>query len=151
MLTYDFYDASIVSDLIGDYPNIVINNGGNVMSAQSNRCAVNVSKSSSAEGLKQALQQEASNRGLSLSKLVGKIFIWAVNNNEKFHGSLKQAAKKPGDHISTSVSANVRDQLNIWARKTDRERSHLCCFILEKVLEDNLLDIILKNTPYVKQ
>ena len=112
----------------------------------SNRCAVNISKHSSGEGLKKELQQEASKKATSLSKLVSKIYSWAVNNQDKFDTDLKKAKNKPGEHISTSVSEAVRAELNKWAKKRETDRSLLCCFILEKALEDNLLkDVFLKE------
>ncbi len=103
------------------------------------KCSVNIATSASATGLKTDLQKEANRRGMSLSALVAQIYNYAVDHHAKFEEPLKTARPKPGDHISASVPIKIRDNLNDMAEEDHRTRSLLCCFILEKVLEDNLL------------
>lgn len=116
-------------------------------SGGSGRAAINISRSASAQGLKEALQAEAARRALKLSKLVRTLLTWSVNNRDKFT-DLKKARPKPGEHIGTQVPTAVRDQLNDWAAQKGTDRSLLCCFILEKGLEAKLLDSALKESNY---
>lgn len=104
-----------------------------------NKVSVNISIAASGQGLKDTLAKEARNRGATLSRLVAAIYKYAVYNKKKFAEPLKDARVKPGEHISATVSEDVRDNLNRWAEQGDMHRAHLCCFILEKALEDNLL------------
>lgn len=113
---------------------------------KSKQCSINISEASCGKGLRDKLQDEAAKKGLSLSNLVRKIFIWAVDNQSKLENGLSKARSKPGERISTTVSVEVRDALNDWASATDRKRSLLCCYILEKVLEENLLREVLRET-----
>ena len=108
----------------------------------SKKFSVNISKASSAIGLKEKIQKEASSRGLTLSKLVSGIYEYAIYNRSSFKEKVKNPGDKPGLHISTSVSRKVRDGLNEWAAETGRQRTLLCVFILEKVIEDDLFEKI---------
>lgn len=111
-----------------------------------NKVSVNISTSASGRRLKEDLTRAAHNRGVNLSKLVAAIYRFAVNHREKFEKPLKDSREKPGGHISASVPASVRDELTDWAVHADKTRTNLCCFILEKVLEDDLLDEVFKET-----
>lgn len=113
----------------------------NIMSS---RVSVSISAASSGEGLQEAIDAVADKRGMSRSKLVAKILVYAVNNNNKFDEALQTARPKPGKAISASVHVSVRDRLTEWAESRGTTRTRFACFVLEKALEDDLVEAALK-------
>lgn len=108
--------------------------------------AINITGSSSGKGLREQLLSEAANRGMKITPLVSTIYVYAVSNNDLFSTPLRNAMKKDGEHIGAKVPETVAKALQKWATSTNRSRGYLCCYILEKVLEDNLLDKILTES-----
>lgn len=109
------------------------------MAAGGGKVSVNISVAASGHGLHEALTKESGNFGVTLSHLVAAVYKFAVGSKELYETPLKDSRAKPGKHISASVTIEVRDELNNWADDDGRDRTHLCCFILEKTLEDGLL------------
>lgn len=109
------------------------------MAVESGKVSVNISVAASGQGLHEALTKESGNFGVTLSHLVAAVYRFAVGSKEYYETPLKDSRPKPGKHISASVTIEVRDELNSWADDDGRDRTHLCCFILEKTLEDGLL------------
>lgn len=103
------------------------------------RKSVNISHSSSGEGVKEDLKQLADQRAIALSRLVEQVYTYAVENKGAFPPKIKNPKPKPGKHISTNVPERVATHLTDWAKSLGRRRSHHCCFILEVVLDDKNL------------
>jgi hypothetical protein len=103
---------------------------------------VNITQKASAEGLRAELEKEAQRRGKTIRPFVGAIYSYAVKNNGKFSGPLKSSRRKPGDHIGAQVAADVAAKLEDWAKKKETTRGLWCCFLLEKALEDKMLEKI---------
>ena len=104
---------------------------------------INISPSSSAEGLREKLEKAASTRGMKVTPLVSAIYEYAVRNKVEFEAPLENAGRKIGEHIGAKVSPETASDLEKWAKQTNRSRGYLCCYILEKVFEDGLLNKIL--------
>lgn len=94
---------------------------------------------SSAQGLKEDLEEIARKRALTISKVVVQIYAYAVKNPDSFPSQLEAPRPKPGKHISTEVTDHVAEELNSWARDLGRSRTHHCCFILECVVSSTSL------------
>jgi hypothetical protein len=73
---------------------------------------------------------------------VGEIYSFAVKNPAKFSGPLKPARKKPGKHIGAVVSDTVGKELTRWAKNEKTSRGLWCCYLLEKALQDRMLEKI---------
>ncbi len=104
--------------------------------AKAGKKAINIQKASSAEGLKEALQNIARQRAVTTSRIVEKIYKYAVNNEGIFPNSIENPRSKPGKHISSEVSIAVADELMNWAIRLGRSRSQHCCFLLEYVIDN---------------
>jgi hypothetical protein len=102
---------------------------------------VNISSNASGKGLKEDLEKEARNRGMKIRSFIGLLYSYAVNNKGKFK-PLKNAREKDGANIGASVSEELKQKLDEWATKKQTSRGLLCCYILEKILEENLFDDI---------
>lgn len=103
---------------------------------------VNITPNASAKGLKGELEREARRRGKSVRSFVAVIYRYAVKNKDKFTGSLREPKETGGEHIGASVAETTADQLNQWAKSQETSRGMWCSFILQKVLEDKLIDKI---------
>lgn len=106
---------------------------------------VNITQTASGQRLKDDLDKEAKKRGMKVRSFVGQILTYAVANKSVFKKPLKDARPKPGDNIGAVVSEKVIDELNAWAKEKNTSRGFWCCFILEKVLEDRLIDDIFSS------
>lgn len=100
---------------------------------------VNITPNSSAKGLRSKLQSEAINRGLNTGTFLSKTYGWAVENRDRFTLPLKHAVARGGDHIGAEVAERTAAALTQWAKSRETPRGKLCCFLLEKVIEDKLL------------
>lgn len=100
---------------------------------------VNVTPTASAQNLRTLLETEASARGKPMRAFVGQIYAYAVNNQGEFAGPLKPPKPKPGEHIGATVSDATAKQLERWAKQEQTSRGMLCCYILEKALQNDLL------------
>lgn len=103
---------------------------------------VNITPTASAEGLREDLEREANNRGKPIRSLVGAIYRYAAGNKGKFTGALKSARRKPGKHIGATVTETVGRALDQWAKQEQTSRGMWCCYLLEKALQDKMLDKI---------
>jgi hypothetical protein len=103
---------------------------------------VNITPTASAANLRQDLEREARKRGKPMRGFVGAIYTYAVANRKRFAGSLKEARAPKGDHIGASVSADVAKHLSDWAKAEQTSRGLWCCYILQRALQDNMLDKI---------
>lgn len=112
--------------------------------------SINISSSSSGQGLREDLQKLASSRGRTVSSLVGDIFEYAVENQEKFAGPLLSPRKMPGKHISAKVEESIKEKLTQWSEKIGKPRMFLCSFILQKTLESGLIEEIFDLGEVVK-
>lgn len=100
---------------------------------------VNITPESSAEGLRETLENEAIARGKTFRPFVGQIYAYAVKNKSEYTSKLRSALPKKGKHIGAVVSDGVNKALKQWAKDQKTSRGRLCCYILEKTLEDELL------------
>lgn len=121
---------------------------GEIAMVHADKKSVDVSRAASAEGLKEDLYQEAANRGMTLSALVTSIYLYAVQNQNKFSSALKNARTKPGEPICVKVNSSLADRLKSWANSKNTKRTLHCCYILEKVLESKLLEEIIPEEIY---
>jgi len=103
---------------------------------------VNITPTASADGLREDLEREARSRGKPIRSLVGSIYSYAVTNKNKFSGALRAPKRKPGQHIGATVSESVCKALDQWAKKEQTSRGMWCCYLLEKALQDKMLDRI---------
>jgi hypothetical protein len=101
---------------------------------------INITPNASAQGLRERLERESASRGKPVRSFVGSIYRYAISNRARFTGPLKNAGSKPGRHIGATVPDNVAKALEKWAHQEETSRGMWCCFILEKALEDGLLD-----------
>lgn len=106
---------------------------------------INITPTASGQQLKETLEVEARKRGMKLRPFVGQILTYSVENQKKFSKPLKEARPKGGAHIGAIASEEVKKKLVAWAKKKKTARGLWCCFILEKTLEDKLLDEIFVN------
>ena len=106
------------------------------------RVSLNVSTSSSSEGLKEDLTREARRRGFTLSRLVRDVLVFALQNKAAFEAPIEDPRDRPGKHISTTVTDDVRDEFTQWANARGTPRTDLIAFVLEKALEDRIVDRI---------
>ncbi len=104
------------------------------------KAVVNISERAAGEGLKEALDAEAASWGLTSRNFVGRVYEYALEHKRKFLGRLKEARAKGGAKIPASVSPATARQLTQWAESRGTKRGHHCCYILEKALEDKLVE-----------
>ena len=102
---------------------------------------INVGDATSVKDLRKDLDAIADAYVITTSTLVAMMYEYAVANKELFETPLKNARPSPGEHIGTSVSKDVADDLEEWAEnsKPKRSRGRHCCYILQKCLEDSLI------------
>lgn len=103
---------------------------------------INVSPESSAEGLRQDLEVEARRRGRQLRAFIGDIYTYSVENRDSYLSQLSEVKSKPGSHIGAVVPEETKKKLDAWAKEQKTSRGRLCCYILEKTLEEDLLNKI---------
>jgi hypothetical protein len=106
---------------------------------------VNLTPDSSAQGLRDELEQAANDRGRRFRPFVGAIYEYAVNNKAIYSDALSRARSKPGEHIGAVVSESAGKALDQWAKDKTTSRGKLCCYILETTMEKNLLGKIFPN------
>lgn len=106
---------------------------------KSGRRSVNISYNSSGIGVKEDLTQLAAQRAISRGRLVERIYTYAVENQASFPKKIKDPRGKGGKHISANVPIRVADKLTEWAKILGRSRSHHCCFLLEIIINDKVL------------
>ena len=107
---------------------------------------INVTPESSAEGLRDELEIEARKRGKQLRPFIGDIYTYAVNNKDDYLAQLSNVRSKPGNHIGAVVSDETKRKLDAWAKEQKTSRGRLCCYILEKTLEADLLNEIFSSS-----
>lgn len=101
---------------------------------------VNITPTASAHGLREMLENAARSRGKPMRPFVGRIYAYAVQNQGKFRGPLRQPMQKPGLHIGATVEESVANKLKKWAKEEQTSRGMWCCYLLEKALQDDILD-----------
>ena len=112
--------------------------------------SVNISVSSSPVGLKEDLSELASRYGMKLSTLIILVYEYSLTNRSIFLGHIENPRPKGGKHISTILPRKAADELTDWANSLGRSRAHHCAFILEKALEEKLIDKITSSNILYK-
>src|SRR5688500_12647704 len=109
---------------------------------------VNITSTASVKGLREKLEAEAHRRGLNFRRFVGDILAYAVGNRKLYSGPLKDPRDRDqgGKHIGGLVSETVEKSLTSWAEAKKTSRGAHCRYILEKTLEDGLLDKVFPQT-----
>jgi hypothetical protein len=103
---------------------------------------INISERASGEGLKEDLTTEAARWGMTFRPFVGRIYDYALQHQSHFVSPLKDVRPKGGKKVAASVSPVTARKLTQWAEKRGTKRGHHCCYILEKALEDGLMQTI---------
>jgi hypothetical protein len=101
---------------------------------------INITPNASGEGLRRELDETAQRHGVTLRRLVGAIYEYAVDKQDEFTGALREVKRTPGDHIGTTVSDEVGRKLTGWAKEREIPRGVHCKYVLEKGLEMKLAE-----------
>lgn len=105
---------------------------------------INITPTSSGEGLREKLEKEATKRGRIIRPFVSKILTYAANHKDEFQNPLKIPLTKPGKHIGTDVPKDIKQKLQKCAKAKKTSLGRICCYILEFAIEEKMLDKIFK-------
>lgn len=105
---------------------------------------INITPTASVEQLRETLDVEARRYGMNFKRFVGDIYSFAVYHKSKYQTPLRDPGKPKGQYIGGVVDDLIKTQLDAWATEKKTTRANLCRFILQKTLEDNLLDSIFR-------
>lgn len=103
---------------------------------------LNITKGSSGDGLRAVLDRQAHSRGMKLTRFVGQILEYAADHQGEFKKGVDNPRSKPGEHIGAEVRTDALKKLSDWAQLKQTQRGLLCCYILERVDEDDMYDKI---------
>ncbi|MGR9237106.1 hypothetical protein ACU8NU_37025 (plasmid) [Rhizobium leguminosarum] len=101
---------------------------------------INITPNASGQDLRKDLDDAAQKNGVTLRRLVGAIYEYAIDHQSEFSGPLQALKRTPGDHIGTTVSEDVGRKLTTWSKERKVPRGVHCKYVLEKALELKLAD-----------
>jgi hypothetical protein len=108
---------------------------------------INISPESSAQNLREGLEREAHGRGRRIRPFVSDIYTYAVENRAEYASPVPNPGRKPGLHIGAEVPDSVKTALGRWAQDMRTSQGRLCCYILEKTIQDvNLMGRIFSES-----
>ena len=107
---------------------------------------INITTTAAGINLKDDYRKEARARGgIKPRNLMMKVIKYAVRNTNRFLEKLVSSREKGGKHISIPVDEETKSLLKEWAVKDGTTQAAKANFILEKALENGLIDEILED------
>ena len=94
----------------------------------------------SCKNQRERLLIESGLRGMNLKMLVGACYEFALSNTSLFDKPLKGQYETGGEYIGGLVPKGTKQGLDDWASYRLATRCSLLSFILNKVIEDDMID-----------
>jgi len=106
---------------------------------------IDINPANSGKGVKEALSKIAELKSTTVSGLVRSIISYSIENKNEFTSKLKNPRPKSGLNIVSHIESDVLDNLSKWQKERNVSRVKLVSYIIEKVLEDDLVDKIIPS------
>jgi hypothetical protein len=109
------------------------------MPSTNHKKVINITPNVAGQKVKEIYEVEAQRRGRLPRLFVSDAIAYACRNKSRFKTPLIEAKPKNGSHISILLDKEIKEDLMIWAEEQRSNQSLWANYILEKILELELL------------